>query len=1222
MMSLRAVHAGAGYQYLLRSVATNDSYDESVDEKRRLGDYYQAKGTPPGQWLGSGLKGFESENIHVGARVEALQMAALYGDGLHPDSYERLKNDGKLADVLIGNRFITYTHYADSNGNPIPKEDNVLIALAEVENNYILENNRLPDDTVRDEWALTIGREFYERTHGGKSASGKDIISWINKLKTKARQPVAGFDLTFSPVKSVSILWALADEETSRKISRLHDEAVKETLGWAEDNIIRTRVGHGGLHQVKTQGLIASAFKHFDTRTGDPDLHTHVLVANKVQGEDGKWRSLDGRTIFANAVNMSDRYNAILQHKLERELGVAFREKSMGENKQPVYEVDAISDSLINHFSKRRNGAREVYNQLVEQYTNKYHRAPSQQTVQKLWQAAILQTRDAKKPAESLAQLRDNWRRELSTEGVEHYLSEVATALNQTDKRPFFLTDDDGANAISIELAARATVDAITSRRSDIRLHHIQAGVSATLKGYRFNSDEEFNRAHSQVCQFITDNLVVKLNPTEPLSLPSELTDDEGQAIDYTLGSIRYTTTEIIEAERNVLDACFEPTGYVVEDSIIDDALAAHEKENGWALNAGQQELARHLLTTGTLVATGVGAAGTGKTTSMQLVTNVWKSTGHNVVALAPSAAAAEILGTEIGVDAHTIDKLTFVWRGDHPTKKGHDPSALPVKLKPGDMLLVDEAGMATTKNMCHLLEIAQATGAVIRFIGDPFQLDAVDRGGLFGALTDQAPTAELLDVMRFSKGKDTAQAEASLAIRRGEADTAVTFYQSRGWLDGGTREEMLTQAVTAYLDDVKDGFTSLVIAPTNKDVDTLNEIIRSSRISDGVVDTSQEIALAHGDTAGVGDTIILRQNTVLGTGQRVLNGEIATIEQIGTDGSLKIRSKRSGHITLPAEYVREHTHLGYAATVHRSQGATVDTCHAVIDGSMDKAATYVALTRGKRVNHAYAVQELRLDETAEQAHMHMAGDDEAPTPAQVLTGCINRDTRQKAAITSLLEVTEHAHSRDRLTQLYKYGCDLIVDSAAERILPAYVDRLNLDSDGADTVKTHLKYALQQGIDPVKLFEQFAGDMAGADNPALVCVARIDKHLIERGLMGAGEDTDGQPASRLPKPPTDPTASPQLTEWLEETYMTLTAPPEPEPTEETAEERLARQYAEYLAAGYGTDANVSTLSELDKDAFGSRSTVNGEGRATRSTESTGGNHVVRKDKDRPKHGRR
>src|SRR5699024_8086044 len=147
----------------------------------------------------------------------------------------------------------------------------------------------------------------------------------------------------------------------------------------------------------------------------------------------------------------------------------------------------------------------------------------------------------------------------------------------------------------------------------------------------------------------------------------------------------------------------------------------------------------------------------------------------------------------------------------------------------------------------------------------------------------------------------------------------------------------------------------------------------------------------SRGDTVGVGDTVIARQNQKLFTADstylgRVINGQLFTVTGLAEDGSLTVRDQNTGNdMLIPADYASTNIHLGYAATIHRSQGATVDTTHAVIDTSVDRAGLYVAMTRGRRENRVYAVCEPDLDTAAEDGHMHSAGDHDAPTPTEVL---------------------------------------------------------------------------------------------------------------------------------------------------------------------------------------------------------------------------------------------
>src|SRR5699024_6564643 len=355
MMSLRAVHAGTGYRYLLSSVATNDAAPGELGQRPpTLSDYYQAKGTPQGRWIGSGLAGFASETAMAGQEISETQMAALYGEGLHPDADERMRAGESLDDVKIGRAFSIYTG-----------ERSVLGGIAQAEKAFRLHEERLPTEDERSTIAEQVGRAHYKENHPDANPSGEDVIAWVNEQRDQVKQAVSGYDFTFSPAKSVSVLWALSDEQTASKIAAIHHRAVADTLEWAEGNVAFTRRGTNGIEQIRTRGLIASEFTHFDTRAGDPDLHSHVLVSNKVQGVDGKWRALDGTPIFQMHQSLSARYDVALQDLLSREMGLEFEAHPRSAGAEPVWEVAGVDQSLLDGFSKRRIEARAVYDRLA-----------------------------------------------------------------------------------------------------------------------------------------------------------------------------------------------------------------------------------------------------------------------------------------------------------------------------------------------------------------------------------------------------------------------------------------------------------------------------------------------------------------------------------------------------------------------------------------------------------------------------------------------------------------------------------------------------------------------------------------------------------------------------------------------------------------------------------------------------------------------------------------
>ncbi len=150
---------------------------------------------------------------------------------------------------------------------------------------------------------------MFGEAYGRPPTDARELSGCIARASRPATTAVAGYDLTFSPVKSVSALWALAPRELATRIEEAHAAAVADVLGWLEQHACFTRLGHAGVRQVETTGLVAAVFTHRESRAGDPDLHTHVAVSNKVQTRDGRWRALDGRVLHKEVVvAASERY--------------------------------------------------------------------------------------------------------------------------------------------------------------------------------------------------------------------------------------------------------------------------------------------------------------------------------------------------------------------------------------------------------------------------------------------------------------------------------------------------------------------------------------------------------------------------------------------------------------------------------------------------------------------------------------------------------------------------------------------------------------------------------------------------------------------------------------------------------------------------------------------------------------------------------------------------
>lgn len=269
---MRVLSAGEGYRYLLKSIAAGDT---GRDLATSLTRYYAEAGTPPGFWLGTGLTGLEDAAVADGEVVTEAQLRHLLGRGEHPTTGEQL-----------GRAYFAFK-------------------------------------PLRERVKIRTGRLSEDLNAEKREAAVENIVR--EEKERKRPRTVAGYDYTFSVPKSVSVLWAVADGGTQALIGQAHHAAIREVIDLIERDVAASRTGTNGVAQVDVRGAVATAFDHFDSRAGDPQLHTHVVIANRVQAADGKWRTLDGRPMHAAVVALSEHYNAVLADHLTRVLGLGWK---------------------------------------------------------------------------------------------------------------------------------------------------------------------------------------------------------------------------------------------------------------------------------------------------------------------------------------------------------------------------------------------------------------------------------------------------------------------------------------------------------------------------------------------------------------------------------------------------------------------------------------------------------------------------------------------------------------------------------------------------------------------------------------------------------------------------------------------------------------------------------------------------------------------------------
>ncbi|WP_226353758.1 AAA family ATPase [Pseudonocardia sp. ICBG601] len=386
--------------------------------------------------------------------------------------------------------------------------------------------------------------------------------------------------------------------------------------------------------------------------------------------------------------------------------------------------------------------------------------------------------------------------------------------------------------------------------------------------------------------------------------------------------------------------------------------------ESGRELGADQAAAVRGVLTSGARLEVLQAAAGTGKSFVVGALADAWTEHGGRVFGLAPSENAAQVLA-EDGVTAANLARwLATQQRLDGPGQPADADAGW--ALRDGDLLVVDEAGMASTTQLAQVQQRAAAAGAKLLLVGDPAQLRAVGPGGALADMAARGVRYDLAEVRRFTAGWE---GPASLRLRDGDPAVLDAYDRHGRLVDGGTPEQTEAAAARAWLADTLDGHDALLLLGSNEAADRAAAELRAELVSLGRVAEHGVDLAAHQQTAGVGDLVQGRRNGwelrgVDGNTRAPLNRSTYRVVATTDDGGLRVADAAGVEITLPPAYVAADLSLAYASTVHAAQGRTVDRAHAVLGPGSDPHAAYVALTRGRDGNWAWTVTRPVSDDT------------------------------------------------------------------------------------------------------------------------------------------------------------------------------------------------------------------------------------------------------------------
>ncbi|MEA2844289.1 MAG: hypothetical protein QOJ69_1960, partial [Actinomycetota bacterium] len=376
-----------------------------------------------------------------------------------------------------------------------------------------------------------------------------------------------------------------------------------------------------------------------------------------------------------------------------------------------------------------------------------------------------------------------------------------------------------------------------------------------------------------------------------------------------------------------------------------------------------------------------VGPAGTGKTTMLASAVASLREQGRAVVGLAPSGKAADVLGRETATPATTLAKLLY----EHGRPDGAPPEW---QLQPGTSIVLDEAGMASTEDLAPLIDLADRRHWRLICVGDPAQLPAVGRGGMFAHWCESFPAHHLEEVRRFH---DAWQGEASLLLRQGDAACAA-LYAEHGRLRGVHPALLADRVARQYEQMSGSGDTVAITTASTGTARAINAEIQR-RCNPRRQGTS--VALADGTEVFVGDKVATRRNDaslVTSEGTAVRNRHTWTVTAIGDDGSLTVDDQRRGRVRLPNAYVARQVELGWAVTGYGNQGVTVDHGICVVEPASTRAGIYVAMTRGRGRNVAWVLDRTGLEDAEEVFATAIA------RPANARTAHAVRDQLYRAA--------------------------------------------------------------------------------------------------------------------------------------------------------------------------------------------------------------------------------
>ncbi len=754
---------------------------------------------------------------------------------------------------------------------------------------------------------------------------------------------VAGFDVTFCAPKSVSLLFALGRPDVSNEVRNAADSAVSASLSVLEEAACRVRRGKGGHTVLDGDGFVAAAFRHRTSRAGDPHLHTHVVVANLAHAPvDDRWTALDARPLYSWLSPVGHLYEAHLRWELTHRLGVEW-----GPVRNGIADVAGIPRTVLREFSTRR---REIEAHLDEHG----------QRGAKAAQVATYATRRTKDAGVDPAGLLPAWRQRAEAFGLD--ADALAGLLGRTR-----VMEPPVVGSAEAEQLYRwlASPDGLTASVSTFGQREVIKAICNALP-----SGGRVDQVLDLVDGFLRSEHVLAVRVDDRAAV---IHRNDGAVIGAHTDEHRWTTPEMLQTETRLLTGALQrrATGTgLAAGGALDAAIASRP-----SLAEEQEQMVRTICSSGDGVEIVEGVAGAGKTFALAAAREAWQASGHRVIGCSLAARAAKQLQDDAGIASSTIDRL-LTGLDRHTTA-----------LDDTTVVVVDEAAMVGTRKLARLLTHAETAGAKVVLVGDPCQLPEIEAGGTFRGLHQRLGASHLVDNRRQSEQWERA---TLTELRAGDLDRALDDYIGHDRVhqaasDDAVRDRLVDQWMNARVG----GEDVLMVAARLADVDDLNRRARYT-LWDECYLGDDEVVLAGRPFARCDEVLALRNDYQLG----LLNGTRATVEQIDTTRHQMTLATTTGQrLDLPFAYAEAgHLTHGYATTVHKAQGATVDRCFVLVDETMTREHAYTALSRGRHGNELFIVAH---DQRVEERHANEVDFD----PLDAVRRVIGRSGAKRMAV-------------------------------------------------------------------------------------------------------------------------------------------------------------------------------------------------------------------------------